>query len=182
MKYLLTVALVVLSGTAVEARRFNDEAYTLARVCVGEASFYVPDCAPIAEALRNQARQRGDSSLVPAARSYSALFKSSSDRKTWVLALPNGFEKPEDWPEDLQRWATVAKRWRNMLLYANHLIRTEPEPRCTAPAWHWGAREGVDKTRAEVELKAGRWERIDCGNTLNLFYTVPTKNDRYALN
>jgi hypothetical protein len=178
MRYaLLLVPLsIFLLGGAPKDRKFGPQTYMLAKTCVGEATFNMADCAPIAAVLRNRAAHRGDKSIVSMAEDYSALFKKDSRRKTWVRALPNGFRKPADWPEDIQPWVFVRDRWGRMLVHAHQLMLGKVSHQCTGTPWEWGASYGIDDRRGKAALKKKRWRLIECPGTQNLFYA---KGARY---
>ena len=171
---LLPLLTLVLAGNGTSQDSspvFSKEAYVLAQVCVGEASFHFQDCAPIAEVLKHRAESSGRD-LVTMAKAYSALFKQKSKRKKWVRALPNSYQKPANWPGDVLAWGMVQTRWGKMLRYASAIVRGKAPPhQCKGGRpWHWGAANGVDLDRAKTEVTAKRWVPLRCPGAQNLFY------------
>jgi hypothetical protein len=51
-------------------------------------------------------------------------------------------------------------------------VRGEIESPCVGRVDHWGMRSGIDWERAR---RAG-WEEVDCGDTRNAFWRVPSRS------
>jgi hypothetical protein len=174
---LAALAAVVLLGpvkTHASSATYSPEAIALARVCVSEAGWtYDGDCAAIHAVLRFHSIRR-DLSFLQFARRYSdrVFDRRRSDSRRWIAWLSPTFEQPRGWPRRVLTWERGAELWRERLEHAEEIVRGEVEPECDRPPHHWGARYGVDKSRAERAIEAGRWRMANCGRTRNAFYHV----------
>jgi hypothetical protein len=170
----LMVALLLGSHRTAFASPYSTDAIALARVCVSEAGWtYDGDCPAIYEVLKFHAQHRGIS-FVQFARAYSdrVFDRRRSDRRRWIAWLSPTFERPRGWPSRVLTWERGAELWRERLDHAEGIIRGDVEQPCQKTPHHWGARYGVDRTRAERAIEEGRWEVVNCGHTRNAFYHV----------
>lgn len=144
-------------------------AHDLARICAGEAGIQTEtaDCAAIHAVLTSRSERMGVGYRT-AARWYAGrhLDRSRSDRRRWVAWLRPDTARPMGWPSRLS-WSAHRGRWRDLLTLARQIVAGTHKADC-APH-HWGDRHG-DLERAR---KAG-WDRLDCGQTRNLFWRVPS--------
>lgn len=145
-------------------------------------------------------------SFVKVARQYMRGMQEGvepkSNRQAWVRSLPYempatnmsvandfrdmGFEnaamlirKPDSWPGQLE-WKRYIRPWNEVLANIGMWSLGGKADKCPQ-AMHWGAPTGIDRARA---VAAG-WEIVDCGDTANIFYSVPgrpaPKVSRYEL-
>ncbi len=153
---------------------FSPEAIALARVCVSEAGWtYDGDCAAIHAVLSFHAIRR-DMTFLEFARRYSerVFNRRRSDSRRWIAWLSPTFERPRGWPGRVLTWERGAELWRARLEHAEEIVRGEVSPSCDRTPHHWGARYGVDRSRAQRAIDEGRWQVVNCGDTRNAFYRV----------
>jgi hypothetical protein len=85
--------------------------------------------------------------------------------------------EPREWPESWPSFRTHADRWRRLLERTDRIVSGQEGPACDLAPWHWGARTGVDRTRAEAAIRRGHWVRVHCGETRNAFFTLTPDRD-----
>ncbi len=170
----LAVSLLGPLETHAAAPSYSPEAIALARVCVSEAGWtYSGDCAAIHAVLSFHAARR-EMSFLQFARRYSerVFDRQRQDSRRWIAWLSPTFERPRGWPARVLAWERGAELWRERLDHAEGIIRGEVAPACDRTPHHWGARYGIDRSRAERAIEEGRWQVVDCGETRNAFYRV----------
>lgn len=139
----------------------------LAIICAGEAGLHPsPDCPAIYQVLTDRSERLG----VPwerAARWYSSGYfnRRRTDPRAWLPWLRADGRRPRHWPERAS-WARQRAGWMALLEQAGRIVRGEEVAPCAAE--HWGD-HFHDRERAE---RAG-WRRLDCGDTRNMFWSVP---------
>ncbi len=181
----LAIALAVSMARADD--RIGDQ-LALARVCASEGGLEATaeECAAIAAVLRS--RRCAGCSLERAARLYSdrVFDLERHDRRAWVAFLRADGRQPRRWPGAIEvrsddgstamvqhaRWASFRDRWLALYELAGDVVRGELVHACAEVPRHWGGR--LDRARAE---RMGL-VRIDCGETRNDFYALPTVEQR----
>lgn len=161
----------------------------LSRAAVAESGWYAKrDHALMAWALVYGWRSRRKTErfkalrFVDHIRNYcSALGRLSTPtrRQTWVRNLPfMGVDtKPEgwqtgSWSRNLRRWRRVQKR---MIQWGLGRVRDESKGRVL----HWGSPNATlpDASRAKRAIDAGRWVKLDFGDTRNHYYGLAPRTD-----
>lgn len=150
----------------------------LARICVSEAGFQTEtnDCAAIHQVLKGR---KGRGSLLRIMRLYSSrtFDRERTDKRRWIAFLnPRGME-PKGWPERTAagtphpEWRHYRDLWMDMQEHVADVVSGEVSSPCSKEPDHWGSRYGIDLRRAK---RAG-WKEVDCGETLNAFWSVPDR-------
>jgi len=152
----------------------------LSRAMVSEAGWLAKrDHAAIAHILyrrwKNALRRWPDLTFEQVIRRYCSGFYVSTEsltkRQKWVQELVPAAIKPANWPETAS-WERHLPLWRAVWERAGRFGRGELQDPCKGAAWHWGA---------EFDVPQGRMERVDCGDTRNIFYGLSKgKNGPYA--
>jgi hypothetical protein len=146
--------------------RAQDPALVLARSMVAEANWRSPsDHVAIAYVIqkRSAARARASGvSLEGTALQYVSAFKVENARTRWVRALNLDAVEPEGWPARLS-WTRHRPLWLEVLERARAFLRGELVDPCRGLADHWGG---------PMDVAPPHWVRLDCGDTLNTFYSV----------
>jgi len=146
----------------------DSTALVLAIAFVAEAGWDAEqDHAAIGHVLRKRAERRGIA-LRQQAVEYVSAFKVASPRSRWLLALNLDARKPDGWPSSLS-WAAHVPRWLRVVERARAFLRGEIADPCSAGVVHWGARTGVDMTRAR---RAGMVLARCSARTRNAFWRV----------
>jgi hypothetical protein len=162
-------ALVVPTAGATE-RAHPPPQLALAQICASEASVQTEsdDCAAIAEVLR---RRSHTLSFTKVALRYSTrvFHRGRQDGRRWLAHLSPSGAQPEGWPEALP-WSKWRGRWLELYEHAGRILRGDVQSPCSTPPDHWGG--PMDDWRA---IKAG-WNRVDCGRTVNNFWSVPRRS------
>jgi len=146
----------------------------LARGMVSEAGWLAErDHAAIAHTLARRWQARRERwpgvTFEQIIRHYCAGFylkESALDpRQLWVRQLNlDGFQ-PAAWPRNV-RWDKHLIWWRQVLQRVDQFAEGQLHDPCRGQSWHWG---GL------MDTPEGRMERIDCGDTKNVFYTLVPK-------
>jgi hypothetical protein len=144
----------------------------LARAFVAEAGWKARrDWAGIAWVLAG--RWRRASKRWPALRFVSTIRgycaglgegRSRTARMAWVHGLRPDMLAPGGWPAGAS-WERHEPWWRDAVRMAERWSRGGVGDPCRGRAQHWGGPDGLDPPR-------GRMERVDCGETLNVFYRL----------
>ncbi len=181
----IALALGICAALARAEDRIGDH-LALARVCASEAGLdgTGAECAAIAAVLRSRCPR---CSIESAARLYSdrVFDVDRQDRRAWVAFLRADGAQPRRWPGALTmqgpdgstatiehaRWSAFRSRWLALYEVAGDVLRGDVAHACAEAPRHWGGR--VDRARAErMGLR-----RIDCGETRNDFYALPTSGE-----
>lgn len=179
----LAALVLVLFAAPASAQR-EDEALTLARVCVHEAGWDSPaDCAAIWRVWTRGAERTG-LRRASFARAYSRrLLVERSVTRRWASGLRRDGLEPEGWPSVEMRlergavrvvrapaWSAYRERWLRVLEQADAIVRGEglalPE---TCEPDDWGG--AMDAERAERL----RLIEVECGDTRNRFFVRPRR-------
>lgn len=157
----------------VETHVRHDLQLALARICVSESGFQVrtDDCLMIYHTLRN--RSSTGELTMGMMRAYSPLSfnLSRTDNHRWVAHLNARFTEPEGWSDTVPfSWYARRDDWIAVYNFVGEILANNPEPPCTLPLHHWGARG----FRRRQLLEEG-WILSECGETLNDFWTVPSR-------
>lgn len=135
----------------------------LARALVAEAGWNAPDDhAAIAWVLQRRwqhlhVRWSG-LRFVTVVRAYCAGLghqPASSPRQRWLRRLP--------WGDPLGRLARYRERWAWVRDFVLAWGRGEILDPCARGAMHWGG---------HMDRPAATWNRVDCGDTANIFYAL----------
>lgn len=183
-KVIYIIALVSALGFSnlSHANERDDTSLWLARICAHEATWEgieTNDCAALYEVLSTRAEVRG-TSFRRELMIYSRRFYHGVSTRPWARYLTRAHVEagtPRGWPETWPSFRSHADRWRRLLERTDRIVSGQEEPVCDLAPWHWGARTGVDRARAEAAIRRGHWVRCHCGNTLNAFFTLATDRD-----
>lgn len=150
----------------------RDIQLALARICVSESGFQVRtnDCTMIYHALRT--RSSTGEITMGIMRAYAPLSfnLNRTDNHRWVAHLRPDFREPKGWSEVIRLpWSTRREGFRQVYEHVGMLLRTRPENPCGIRIDHWGARY----FRRNTLLRRG-WTPIECGETLNQFWSMPS--------
>lgn len=164
----------------------DETVLALARVCFSEADMHRgDDCAAIAEVTRKRAA-RSNRSLLEQLRAYSpeatGQITPRSMRQRWISGLRLDGAEPPAWAEmnEARRargllrlpWTRYGFRWRELLQEARRLL-LHPRRVCSEPPDHWGGDCNPDANPHGVcDVVPPTWRRVDCGRTVNAFYTI----------
>lgn len=163
------IVFAVLLGVVVATWPSCAKAQTdVARCVAGEMVGFEPDAEArlIVEVIRLRASRRG-SSPDAHARAYCQPLRAPRPGGEWVAALPARVGEP--WPEGLP--VRYKRQWFRLLLAVRGWMRTPATPPACG-ADHWAApRWPVDPDH---------FERVDCGDTDNIFYRWLTPSARRA--
>lgn len=92
------------------------------------------------------------------------------DEQGWAGVIAN-VPQPKMWPESkAMPWSRYIMHWEQVLQFTKLWSMGGVPDKCP-DAVHWGVPTGIDRQRA---VDAG-WKVEDCGNTKNIFYSVPRK-------
>jgi len=153
----------------------HDLQLALARICVSESGFQIrtDDCLMIYQTLRN--RSSTGELTMGMMRAYSPLSfdLNRTDGHRWVAHLNERFTEPLGWSDTVPfSWYARRDDWISVYNYVGEILADDPVPPCTLPLHHWGARG----FRRRELIEAG-WILTQCGETLNDFWTVPSRLD-----
>jgi len=151
----------------------QDLQLALARICVSESGFQVRtnDCLMIYHTLRN--RSSTGELTMGMMRAYSPLSFNleRSDGHRWVAHLNARFTEPQGWSETVPfSWYARRDDWIAVYNFVGEMLASDLTPPCTLPPHHWGAR-GFRRR----QLLSEGWILSECGETLNDFWTVPSR-------
>ena len=146
----------------------------LARICVSEAGFQLRtrDCEFIYHVLRT--RSRSNELNMGTMRSYctKSFNRHRTDRHRWVPHLTHTFSQPVGWGESTSiPWSRRRQSFQEVYEFAGQIIHERPDNPCDSRLDHWGARG----FRQRHLLRSG-WTIVDCGETLNTFWSLPGAN------
>lgn len=151
----------------------------LARAFVAEAGWTAErDHAAIAWTLKRRweraVRRWPTIRFVDVVRAYCAGLGEWSPRVTrrqrWVRGLSWGGDRPPGWPLKAS-WGEHAGYWRAALDRAAAWQLGMVADPCRGKSWHWaGMLIESDRERADKAVREGRWRRVDCGHTRNVFF------------
>lgn len=153
----------------------------LARICVSEAGFQIRtrDCEFIYHALRNRSRT-GELNLgIMRAYAPKSFNRRRTDSHRWIAHLTHRFDQPKFWQETTTiPWSRRVAGYRQVYEFAGRLVQTRPSSPCGVRIDHWAAQH----FRRRRLLRSG-WRIVECGETLNTFWTLPDRrpsrsNDR----
>lgn len=171
-KILIIIAALLctsLPGVAVSQARITDQ-LALARVAASEAGLLATDdeIAAIAAVLRESC---SECSLLTSARNYSGRVfdPTRNDPRAWVAFLSPDGREPAHWPEGVS-WSVHRERWLAVYEAAGRVVRGDLVHRCPESPRHWGG--AMDRERAARM----RLVQIDCGDTRNDFYVLPSRS------
>ena len=145
----------------------------LAKICVSEAGFQTRtnDCMLIYQALKTRSSTGEITMGIMRAYSGQTFDRSSTrtDSRRWIPFLNHEFSKPHGWSETIVvPWSARSRAFEQVYEYAGNLIRTRPENPCGARIDHWGS-----KSYQRQRLLHDGWTIVECGETLNAFWTMP---------
>lgn len=155
----------------------------LARLCVNESgmrAYARDDCAAIHATIAFRATYIYRSTYLDALHRYSSRVTvdraraQDHGRRPWIAQLwPDG-RQPEAWAASTPaRWGGRHEVWwGRSYQHALDIMRGDIMTRCVMEPHHWA--------RADVVPQNGTAERIDCGNTLNGFWSVPRYRARWG--
>jgi hypothetical protein len=83
-------------------------------------------------------------------------------RQQWLRSLSPTGTKPKGWPDGAS-WTRHLPLWKAALERSDRWRQGKLRDPCRGKAWHWG---GV------IDTPQGRMVPVDCGKTLNTFYSV----------
>ena len=184
----VALAALVLSGRASAGERPElDEATALARLCVNESgrrAYLYDDCAAIHDVLRFRAQHIYRSTYLEALHRYSrgTVIDPSRGCRPWVTDLWPDARRPEGWPKRLPWTGRRQRDWRRSYEHAVDVFRGNISVECYALT------EGDDGgpqivrphtwARSDVHPDASL-NVLDCGRTLNVFWSVPRYERRW---
>lgn len=174
MRVVVALLCAALSAPLPAAASRDCAALLLARICVSEAGWDAHasgDCGAIHYALLGTVESRGVS-LATAARIHSpratGARPTSDPRLAWVAGLRADGAAPAAWPAPPHApWAAYRARWLDVLERARDLVTWTLDDHardsmCSEPPTTWAA---------PWHPPSPGLERIDCGDTLNRYYT-----------
>lgn len=144
----------------------------LARICVSESGFQTRtnDCTLIYHALRTRSSTGEITMGIMRAYSGRTFDRSRTDRHRWIPHLSHNFREPNGWSETVTiPWSARREGFVAVYNHVGNLLRTRPENTCGVRIDHWGARG----FRRDLHLSNG-WRLVECGETLNDFWTLPS--------
>ena len=165
------------SSSAQQARRSNRNIQlALSRICVSESGFQLEtrDCEFIYHVLRR--RSQTNQITMRIMRSYSprSFDRNRTDRRRWISHLNRTFREPRGWSEtSTVPWSAYRQGYIQVYEFVGRMIETHPSNPCNTHLDHWGA----PGFRRRQLLRRG-WTLVDCGSTLNDFWSLPSRNSR----
>lgn len=137
----------------------------LARLCINEAGTNRDECAAIHATIVFRARYVYRSSYLIALHRYSrnATIDRTNRNRPWIAHLWPNANRPLHWPRNLN-WPDVHRpRWIAMLDLATALIDGREQASCEPHGW----------ARHDVRPADRTMHPIDCGDTRNVFWSLP---------
>lgn len=144
----------------------------LARICISEAGFQTTtnDCALIYQAIKTRSRTHQITLGMMKSYSPGVFNKHRTDERRWIPYLNANFTEPEHWNETVMvPWGARRSAFIAVYNLAAELIRTNPANPCGVRIDHWGAK----RFKRRQHLAEG-WTIVQCGNTKNTFWTLPS--------
>ena len=161
-------------GSMVVDPHFYRLQLALARICVSEAGFQLRtrDCELIYHVLRTRSRSGELTIGIMRAYASKSFNRQRTDSHRWVAHLTHTFSEPRGWNETTSLpWSRRRTLFRAVYEFAGALIRERPENPCPIRLDHWGA----PHFRRRQHLQNG-WRIVECGETLNTFWSLPVRN------
>jgi hypothetical protein len=162
-------------GSIARAQAPVSPAVALARLCVNEAgtrAFAGDDCAAIYATIDFRSRRLYRSTFLAGLHRYS--HRVTIDRggrgRAWIAQLTSDGARPLDFPRSL-RWRTRHREWwLRTLDHARAILRGEVRASCAPHGW----------ARSDVRPADPSAHPIDCGSTVNVFWSVPAYAERWG--
>lgn len=161
--------------SATHPERTVTPALALARLCVNEAgirAYTTDDCAAIHAVIRFRAEYIYHTDYLTALHRYSndATVDRTGRSRPWIAQLWPDMREPASWTP-AARWAGRHDRWwLRSYRHALDVYRGDVRPRCAPHTW----------ARSDVQPADPAAERIDCGETRNVFWMVPRYRARWG--
>lgn len=149
----------------------------LSRIAVSESGFdSEDDHRAILEVLRDVARRMGGVPVSMAAERYSSRVTGAMPplnlRQAWIAELDLEGSEPSFWPPNGPPWAAYRAKWLAVVSRSRRLLVERGGPGCGAH--HWGDAKDAERARRY------RWIEVNCGETKNYFFRVPSDRSRAA--
>lgn len=172
-------AIAVAASSPCASDRCNDTAVgpvlALARLCVNESgmrAYAYDDCASIHAVIVFRAAYIYRTDYLTALHRYShrvTLYRPGRNRP-WIVQLWPHARQPALWRPHRARWTgRYGRWWRRTYMHARAVYRGEIGARCAPHTWGSQRRRPSDRTA----------EQIDCGHTINRFWSVPSYARRW---
>lgn len=147
----------------------------LARLCVNESgtrAYTHDDCAAIHAVISFRAERIYRTSYVDALHRYS--HRVTVDRtgrgRPWIAELWPDAREPASFPPRARWSGRHGLWWRRSFAQAREIFEGRTRARCAPHTW----------ARADVRPADPSAHRIDCGDTLNVFWSVPAYARRWG--